>query len=560
MASAQPALAPAITPRALKIPGAIVAAVLTAWLLWPLLTPVHVEGFTASVASLAMHLDRDLITNFDRLQPLNTEYFGLSKLGWVLGIAALMKAGLATKAAMTILNWAGLAALCAASVFLVRKWTQAPVLLIAAGLVLLPGVSESAFFFNDNILSSALAAMALAALYLPRLELGAALCGLLFGLAVLTRTDTILIGVAVPLILWERLRRFRPAALALAVSGVVGAVTLLGTLALFHVSIVDLFRVTQAAVAGWNRNTPAVRPILMLTYFLGLSGTVLVCCGLAAVVGRKDWLATARLLAAPLVLAILIGSKLWEARQFLPLTPFILALAVEGFRQIWDRSGLAGAAARGTFAALLCLSLVGPAGAGSFDEGPHALTGRLADIKNWRRWQRDVDTEFQMLSAIPNRSSRGRPVAVIADQWSEDRYMHLALQQAGYSIAPSANRQCAFIAERFVKGPRNVYLIRLHQSYVRYWRQLSLERLHRFGLPCIAATGADAVLLVPQDRVGGFGDDSYVPLRILAMDPATFARLDDAYRADAAADRRLGTPTGSVADGVATTRRITDFH
>ena len=79
----------------------ILAAILTSWLLFPLLTPVHVEGFTASVASLALHLDRDLITNFDVLQPLNTEYFGLSKLGWVLGTAGLIKLGLGSEWAMT---------------------------------------------------------------------------------------------------------------------------------------------------------------------------------------------------------------------------------------------------------------------------------------------------------------------------------------------------------------------------------------------------------------------------------------------------------------------------
>src|SRR4051812_37985514 len=141
----------AVSRRSLAIPCALLAAILTGWLLLPLLTPVHVEGFTASVASLALHLDRDLVTNFDTLQPLNTEYFGLSKLGWVLSIAGLMKPGLVSGAAMTVLNWAGFAALCAASVFVVRRWTRAPIPLIAAGLLLLPGISESAFFFNDNI-------------------------------------------------------------------------------------------------------------------------------------------------------------------------------------------------------------------------------------------------------------------------------------------------------------------------------------------------------------------------------------------------------------------------
>jgi hypothetical protein len=568
MASAQSILLPGRMRRSLAIPMGILAAILTSWLLFPLLTPVHVEGFTASVASLALHLDRDLITNFDVLQPLNTEYFGLSKLGWVLGTAGLIKLGLRSEWAMTVLNWTGLFGLCFASIILVRKWTRAPVLLIMAGLLLLPGISESAFFFNDNILSSSLAALALAALYLPRLELGAAICGLLFGFAVLTRTDTILIGVAVPLILWERLHQIRATALALAVSGLFGSVALAGTLALFHVSIFDLFRVTQAAVASWNRDEQVTRPILMAAYFLGLPGALLVICGLVTILRRKDWLVAARLLAAPLLYALLIGSKLWETRQFLPLTPFILALAIGGFRSIWSREGILGTVLRGVVGALLCLSLLGPAAAGSFDEGPRALTGRLANVEQWRRWQTDVDDEFMLLRAIPKRATGGHPTAIIADFWTEDRYSHLVLEEAGFAVKPSANSDCASIAEHFVKGSREIYLIRPHQSYVPYWRQLSGERLKRFGLPCIDATRSDVLFVSSGDRMkdllgpaaAGPADAAYVPMRVRPLDLATLSRLVEGYRADANEDRRSGMPAGSIDDGISTTRKITKFH
>jgi hypothetical protein len=281
------------------------------------------------------------------------------------------------------------------------------------------------------------------------------------------------------------------------------------------------------------------------------------------VLRRKDLLVVARLLAAPLLLVLLIGSKLWETRQFLALTPFILALAIEGFRSIWIREGFAGTVLRGALGAMVCLSLLGPAAAASLDEGPRALTGRLANIGHWRQWQTDVDEEFALLRAIPRQANGGRPTAIIADLWNEDRYSHLVIEEAGFAVEPSDNSDCASVAERFVKGPREIYLIRLHQAYVPYWRQLAGKRLERFGLPCIAATDADALLVANRDRVGqllgpaaaGPEDHSYAPLRIRPLDSTMLARLVEGYRADAQDDRRSRLPTGSIEDGISTTRR-----
>jgi len=118
--------------RLVRLAAITVGVMLGAWLLLPLIGPVHPEGFTGSVAALALHLNRDALANFDPLQPLNTEYFGLTKLGWVLALAGLMKTGLSSLIAMRLLTWVSFAALCSASLQLVRRWTGAPLLLIVA--------------------------------------------------------------------------------------------------------------------------------------------------------------------------------------------------------------------------------------------------------------------------------------------------------------------------------------------------------------------------------------------------------------------------------------------
>jgi len=133
-------------------------AIVGVYLLSPIVNPTHPEGFTASVASLALHLRQDSLANFDLSQPLNVDFFGLTKLGWMLLIAGVTAATrLDSWWAMALLNWLAFVPFTAGTMFLVRRWTQAPLWATVAMLLLLPGVSESFFFFNDNVIASAFA-------------------------------------------------------------------------------------------------------------------------------------------------------------------------------------------------------------------------------------------------------------------------------------------------------------------------------------------------------------------------------------------------------------------
>ena len=140
--------------------GVLLAA---AWLLSPIVAPTHVEGFSASIVSLALHLNHGHVTDFDRLNPANLEYFAHSRLGIVL-LESILTGPLRTDgdAALRLITWSGFVGLVISSFLLVRRWSGAPAIEVVVLLLLIPAVAESAFFYNDTIFAAALGVTALA--------------------------------------------------------------------------------------------------------------------------------------------------------------------------------------------------------------------------------------------------------------------------------------------------------------------------------------------------------------------------------------------------------------
>src|SRR5215207_2171415 len=118
-----------------------------AWLLHPILAPAHVEGFSASIISLALHLNAGQLADYDRLFPANLEYFTLSRLGTVTFLSVLTgPVALSGAWTMRAIIWLGFAALATSSFVLARRWTNAPSIIVVAALLLIPGLAESSFF------------------------------------------------------------------------------------------------------------------------------------------------------------------------------------------------------------------------------------------------------------------------------------------------------------------------------------------------------------------------------------------------------------------------------
>ncbi|PYP77270.1 MAG: hypothetical protein DMD35_15670 [Gemmatimonadetes bacterium] len=258
---------------------------LSVWMLHPMLTPAHVEGFSASIVSLALHLNASHLTDYDRLHPANLEYFTLSRLGTVAFVSVLTgPLGVSGEWAMRLTTWSGFLVLATSSFILVRRWTNASSEAIVVALLLIPGLSESAFFYNDTIFAAALGTTALAVIVMSRRLVAATVSGVLLGAAIVARLDAALLVPAVVLIGLEQhgLRRsFWTRASVFALGVLVPVVSVPAAL---HATIFDVYATTKHAVALWGEGFRPAQHARELSFFLGIPAGVLAALGCSIVV------------------------------------------------------------------------------------------------------------------------------------------------------------------------------------------------------------------------------------------------------------------------------------
>src|SRR5687768_12374358 len=250
------------------------------WLVHPVLRPVHVEGFSASIESLAIHLAQGALAEYDALHPANLEFFALSRLGTVAFVASLIQwLGLSSEWAMRVTMWVAFVILIWASAVLVRRWTNASWTLITIALLLIPGASESAFFYNDNVLSAALALGALAIVGSSEGLTFTFLAGLLFGAGVVARLDAVLLAPAVALTAYNQHglgRTFMRRGLVFATGTLVPIVLVPGA---FGATIFDVVRISNYAVGLWNRPPSLAPHTREFSYFIGTPAALLAAFG-----------------------------------------------------------------------------------------------------------------------------------------------------------------------------------------------------------------------------------------------------------------------------------------
>jgi hypothetical protein len=490
----------------------------------PAFRVAHVEGFSTAILSLALHVRHDTIRAFDYIYPANLEYFALSRLGATLGVAALSSLpGVDVTLAFRLLVWAGATGLLVGTWILVRRWTGAPPLLVAAALLVVPATVENVYFYNDNVISAALGVGALAVLVTARRSLGTAVgAGALLGLSVVTRADAVLLGPAVVLILAEQegtdraaLRRAFLRALAIAVGGLV---PLVGILALYGASYIDVLRTSTHTVYLWNRSTGLLRQAIQIVTFLGVPGLALAAAGAATLVRGRHYGRLALLAGVPVLYNLITLGKMWQARQLLPLLPLVVTLVVIGWQVLAPYR-----VARSLAAALVALSLVGPSpgrltqdptlppspgvegavlarvGAymppllRSYDDGPRVLTGRLWNLAEWHRWQAHQNGNQERLRRFARTLAAehpGGPIrAVLSDEFTSDEYTHFALQEAGFQVRPAAAEYpaCARVGELWERRGVRVLHVRLHVPFVTSYEPLIPQRLAADGIPCLDA-------------------------------------------------------------------------
>jgi hypothetical protein len=462
---------------------------LGAWMLFPILTPVHVEGFSASIVSLALHLNAGQLADYDHLHPANLEYFTLSRLGTVAFVSILTGSlHLSGDWSIRLTTWLGFAMLATSSFVLVRRWTNASGMATVVALLLIPGLAENSFFYNDTIFAAGLGTTALAVIGTSPTTAGAAISGVLLGAAIVSRLDAVLLAPAVVLIGYEQHglgRAFWNRAVVYALCLLLPVVAVPAAL---HATIMDVYSTTKYAVSLWGESFRPVQHARELSFFLGLPAAVLIALGCLGLSRRRDHARTMLLVGVPTLFNLVALGKIWQSRQLLPLTPFLAALLVIGWRHISEpREGERGSALEWTVIALSCFAWFAPIVVVRVSDGPRAPYGRLWTPMLWRRWQQAVDANQVEIRALVE-DPRTDSTAIITDTWDADRYLHLALQERGYReiTSSSEGEACRKTAEIFAKSDRRILHLRLHQPFLPNWPQLALARLEMWAIPCIA--------------------------------------------------------------------------
>lgn len=458
-------------------------------LLAPTLSMAHVEGFSTAIISLGLHIRDGNVRAFDYLYPANLEYFGLSRLGASLSVGGLTALGLDGTLALRLLVWGGLAGVVAGTWALVRRWTGAPPLLIVAALVLLPTVTESAFVYNDNLPSAALAIGSLTALVYRRGLAAAAVAGVMFGLGMVTRADAILLGPAVLLVLFEQDGIGRASVRRGLAFGLGLLVPLVGVYGAFGSTYLDVLKISTHTVYLWNRGLGKRRHVHQLILFFSLPGAALALAGAYALARGRQWLRLTLLAGVPVVYNVVTLGKLWQARQLLPLTPMFVALTVLGWQALPTLFGRPSAWPRRALAALTAVVLFAPPLGVVMEDGPRALVGRVWNLGEWRRWQHGQNANQAYLRALAATLGARGPAVVITDEFTPDEYVHLALQENGFTASPAgaAYAACGRVAELWRRGDRQVVHVRLHTPFVTSYVPLNQQRFAAHGAPCVAA-------------------------------------------------------------------------
>lgn len=480
----------------------VALACLMVWLWHPVFRPVHVEGFSASILSIAIHLNEDSLANYDHLYAFNREFFALSRLGMNLAVASAARAlGRPEDLALTVVMILSFTCLVGSSAILIRRWGQVSFPLALAALVLIPGVAESAFFYNDNVLSAALATSAMAVLSTWRHVLIAALGGVLFGFAILTRTDAVLLAPAAALILIGNGKPSLMSVWRMLGFGAATASVVSGVLLIFGVGPFGLLHIASYAVALWDRG-PSLKPqIWSGLYFAGIPCAVLMVFGFVRLARQRDIERLLLLVGVPLLFNLIYLGKMWQSRQFLLLTPFVAALAVQGIRLlVLDQPIRVRPRRRIVLVAALAATLTLPAGV-RFSDGPQMLTGHIWGPVLWSEWQTHVKDDLDRMRAFIDGIGEGRTI-VVTDQWNADRYFHLSLQKAGYKMLSPKMSACSRSAEQFRKDGHTIVHVRLHMPFLRAWETALPARYDTYLAPCLVTVPASQVqYLASIDRI-----------------------------------------------------------
>lgn len=431
--------------------AAFFVALLFGYLISPAFTSTHVEAFTAQTQSLALAVAEGWADRHDIEQPITSQFILTSRSGVIYMLAGIdLLRGVSSDLGYRLLTLVSLLVMIAGSCVFARRWSGTSYIFALLAVTLIPGALSLGFYFNDNVVSAAFVAMALATVG-PHSRLSAfAFAGILMAAAVQCRIDAILALPLVALLAPMQRANFRHVSLAAGaflcgfVPTLLLAALLVGFTPLDGLAVAQLFDppVASAGLIGHG--------IKQAILFFGIIGSLIVVLGGAAelkemIRGRKDGDYNQRrlwrfmlLILYPLAVVIVAIYRASEMRHFYPL--IIPVLTLHGARGIQlIAAGLQKSGAQ--FFASLVFVFIGalvmflPPLQIQVRDGPSNLLGVAYSPFLWRHWQQLQDLGMARIESVI-RKADGTPSAVlITTQWNDDFYLRLRAFESGYRPA-----------------------------------------------------------------------------------------------------------------------------
>jgi len=473
-----------------------------AWLLLPAATPVHLEGFTAQIQSLAMRLaEQGNIHSHDLSRPRITDFIFLTRAGVVdLLAAANLVFGYTGDLGLRILTMCSLALMLVATAAAAKRLAGVSFGIALLACVAVPGLVELGFYFNDNVVSAAFFSLALWAATWKRSYTADAVAAAAFAAALLCRVDAVL---GAPLLLLFYLRDARPfkvlAGRLLWMAAVCLAVLALAAWA-NGASLLDGIRIARDFSISHLQDKglfPGRDPIL---HFFAPVGAVLIVLGAAlgwrrVPDGWSRWVWLAAFYGYPLLLLLYVLRSSLELRYFMPLLAVPIAVhAGQGLQAVvaWARGPDAGLRRRAWVIAVFALAVLAlPPAKSMMRDGPRFFVGRLWVTPAWLEWQDSVHLTMNKAAQTVADLVREPSAVLVTTSWNDEFYLRLRLFEAGYHEV-GVEKACRPLSH-YRSGDRDLWHVRMDPQYALppFKRQLATA-LTFFGAAQCPSVRSDA--------------------------------------------------------------------
>ncbi len=457
-----------------KISAISVFIIILLYCLTPILSSVHVEGFSAQTESIALLKATHPTVIHDPYLPRVTDYILYTRSA-VINILTAIYYFFPTlgNTAYKILVIFSFVLLIASSSHYAKKTFNVPYIHSLIALLATNGICEISFFYNDNIVSAAFLALALALIRQDDRVLFNFVSGISAGIALLCRLDAVFAAPLFLLTVWffNKSLYISCKATATIVLGTVFCLLISAWINGFYIwtqllDMKDFFKLVQ-----YSSNLG----ITVRTYFFGFMIVPFIAIGSILCLSNpnrdfyKNRLYTALCLVFAFIL-IIFSPKLSEIRYVLPLLSVAIAIyGGLGVQFFFDSVSSRLVERKQLFfgLSLYCLWIFfSPATFLWMHDGPHVLLGRVYSIKLWNQWQKTVTDNELTLQNLANHFEAKKNYVVISTKYNDELYFRLIMIQKGYvpEISSKVFPGC-YGFSTFNNGSTRVFHIRTEPQY-----------------------------------------------------------------------------------------------